>query len=191
MNLPNTMTSARIVLSPIYFVLFFLPEWFNTGTTVSIVLLWIVLVIIELSDLFDGALARKTGQTSDTGKLLDPFADSLSRLTYFLCFTMADIMPVWVFVILLYRDLGVGFVRLLMSRKGVVLSARISGKLKAWIYAIAGVIGLAYYTLHTYIAESTADTVFYYGSFVFFVAAGFIAVWSLVDYVSVLVRKSY
>ncbi len=191
MNLPNSMTSARILMSPIFFVLFFMPEWFNIDPIVPIVLLWLVLFGIELSDLLDGFFARRTGQTSETGKLLDPFADSLSRLTYFLCFTMADVMPVWIFVILLYRDLGVGFVRLLMSRKGVVMSARISGKLKAWIYAVSGLIGLLYYTIHIYAVESTADVVLYYGSYVCFLAAGIIALWSLADYVSVLIRKDY
>ena len=79
--------------------------------------------------------------------MLDPLADSLSRLTYFLCFTVTGIMPAWVLLILVYRDVGVAYVRVLFSRGGVMLSARTSGKVKAWVYAFAGGFGLADFSL--------------------------------------------
>ena len=44
---------------------------------------WLVFALIEISDLLDGHLARNLKQESELGKVLDPFADSLSRLTYF------------------------------------------------------------------------------------------------------------
>ena len=52
----------------------------------STVVLWVLFVVIELSDVFDGMVARRRQIVSDLGKLLDPFADVVSRLTYFIVF---------------------------------------------------------------------------------------------------------
>ena len=189
MTLSNAVTSSRIVLSPLFFVAFFLPRWFDLSEVVSLVILWILFALIEASDLADGAIARRLSQTSDTGKLLDPFADSLSRLTYFLCFTMADIMPVWIFLILLYRDLGVGFIRLMILRRGVTLSARLSGKLKAWIYAFAGIAGLVDFTARVAGFGATSSSVIGAATSGCFYAAGAIAIWSFFDYLSFLLKS--
>lgn len=189
MNLPNMVTGSRIALSPFFFLVFFLPHWFEISATVPVIVVWVLFLLIEFSDLYDGQLARKLDQISDTGKLLDPFADSLSRLTYFLCFTMAGFMPVWVFLIILYRDLTVAFVRLLVSRRGVAMSARRSGKIKALIYAVAGAAGLAYFTVKAVPAasgiEPAAGTIVY----IVFLVAALVAIWSTVDYLSVLFIK--
>ena len=185
----NAVTSSRIVFAPLFFVAFFLPRWFGVPEIVSIIILWTLFILIEISDLVDGQIARKMSQTTDTGKLLDPFADSLSRLTYFFCFTTAGYMPIWIFVVLLYRDLGIGFIRLLILRKGHTLGARISGKLKAWVYAISGIFGLGKLTLGQF-----PDTMVYeivsVVTIVVFYLAGVIAIWSLIDYASVLLRKN-
>ena len=149
-------------------------------------MLIIVFAAIELTDLLDGMLARKLNQTSDLGKVLDPFADSLSRLTYFLCFAFAGIMPIWIFVVVLYRDLSVSFIRLLMAKSGVVMPARLSGKLKAVVYAAAGAAGVLFYFFlksgllpEIIIPLRMIVTLLLY-------AVGAIAVWSLIDYASVL-----
>lgn len=189
MTLPNAITTSRVVMSPLFFIFFFLPRWSGFPDSVSIVVLWVLFVLMEVSDLFDGAVARRLSQTSDTGKLLDPFADSLSRLTYFFCFTTAGLMPIWIFLVLLYRDLGVGFIRLLVLRRGTTLSARVSGKLKAWVYAIAGVFGLLLLTAQIGFSDSLFDSIVSTSAIVIFYAAGAIAVWSLIDYASVLYRK--
>ena len=188
MTISNAVTASRIFLAPLFFVVFFLPRWFGVSELVVIVILWVLFVAIELSDLFDGHIARKLSQTSDTGKLLDPFADSLSRLTYFFCFTSAGYMPIWIFVVLLYRDLGVGFIRLMILRRGAALSARVSGKLKAWIYAVAGGVGLFHLTIEL-LPESLVSKIVSVFTIVVFYSAGAIAIWSLVDYASLLITK--
>jgi CDP-diacylglycerol--glycerol-3-phosphate 3-phosphatidyltransferase len=151
--------------------------------------MWILFGVIEVTDLIDGKIARKLDQISDTGKLLDPFADSLARLTYFLCFTIAGVMEFWIFLIILYRDLGVSFVRLMMARKGIAMSARLSGKLKAVVYAVSGIIGLAMMTLYeTALSDqvlSTAQLV----TTIFFIVSAVVALWSLVDYFLALATR--
>ena len=177
------MTLSRIIFSPAFLLIFFLSQ--THSAILLTVLLWIVFIIIELSDLFDGWVARKRNEVTDLGKLLDPFGDSVSRLTYFLAFLIAGYMPLWIFVLVLYRDLLVSFIRLLVAKRGVAMAARISGKVKAWIYAAAGIAGLV---LHTVDQLHLGESFGWVGPVVFwiFVVTGFTAVWTMVDYSSVL-----
>ena len=142
MTLPNKLTILRIVLSPVFLFFFFADTFLPVSSMAAVSVLIILFAVIELTDLFVGYFARKLNQTSDLGKVLDPFADSFSRLTYFLCFTFTGLMPIWAFVLVLYRDLGVSFIRLLMAKRGIVMPARLSGKIKAVIYAAAGLGGV-------------------------------------------------
>jgi CDP-diacylglycerol--glycerol-3-phosphate 3-phosphatidyltransferase len=80
MNLPNRISIARIILAPLFFVSYFLPIWTGSFNTVSSVLIMSIFLGIELSDFLDGYLARKYNLVSDLGKVLDPFADVLSRI---------------------------------------------------------------------------------------------------------------
>ena len=189
MNLPNKITLARIFLSPAFFCVFYIPRLFEGTSFVPIILLWVIFVAIELTDYIDGKVARKYDQISDTGKLLDPFADSLARLTYFLCFAIAGVMKFWIFLIILYRDLGVGFIRLMMARHGVTMSARLSGKVKALIYALSAVVGLGMLTLQaTSLSESSLDIAELITT-IFFIVSAAAALWSLADYFFALVAR--
>lgn len=143
MNIANALTSLRLVLSPVFFFFAFLPYWTSGQFSVlSTVILWTVFVLVELSDILDGAVARARGIVSDLGKLLDPFADVVSRLTYFLVFAVFNIMPVWMFVLIMWREVGIIFVRMMMMRDGVALAARKGGKTKAVMYAVSSGFGL-------------------------------------------------
>ena len=191
MNLPNKITLARILLSPAFFCVFYIPRWFDISALIPLILLWVLFCLIEVTDLIDGKIARKYDLVSDTGKLLDPFADSLSRLTYFLCFAIAGVVNFWIFLIILYRDLGVGFVRLMMARKGVAMSARLSGKLKAVVYAVSGVVGLGMMTLYETPLSEQALSIAELITTIFFIIAAFVALWSLADYLSALLKRKH
>lgn len=131
------------MLSPVFFVFAFLPLWGDGRfALLSTVVLWVLFAIIELSDMLDGAVARGLGIVSDLGKLLDPFADVVSRLTYFLVFVVLEIMPAWMFLLIMYREVGIIFVRMMMMRDGVALAARKGGKTKAVMYAVSAGLGL-------------------------------------------------
>ena len=189
MNLPNKITLARILLSPAFFCVFYIPRLFESTSIVPIIILWVLFVAIELTDLIDGKVARKYDQISDTGKLLDPFADSLSRLTYFLCFAIGGVMKFWIFLIILYRDLGVGFIRLMMARHGVTMSARLSGKVKAFIYAISAIVGLGMLTLQVTSLSERVLEIAQFITMLFFIVSAAAALWSLADYFSALVAR--
>ncbi len=92
---------------------------------------------MEISDILDGYVARKTNSVTDFGRYLDPVADSMSRLTVFLAFLVVGLIPFWMYLIFLYRDLVVTLIRFICAKKGVVVSARPSGKIKAIIQGMA------------------------------------------------------
>lgn len=138
MNLPNALTLLRLILCPFFLLVYVYPHLFSlSGLQVPTVLI-VLFVLMELSDLFDGYLARKYGQVTELGKLLDPMADSIARTSAFLAFTQPPVsIPVWMVFILLYRDSVVSTLRTLLALKGVALAARKSGKIKAAIQAVA------------------------------------------------------
>ena len=142
MNLPNGLTASRIFLSPVFFLVYFLPLWSGVFLEGSIALIWLLFLYVEFSDMADGEVARRRNQVTDLGKVLDPFADVIARLTYFVCLTASNLMPIWAFIIIMYREFGIVFVRLLMYRRGVALAARRGGKVKTLTYSFAAGAGL-------------------------------------------------
>jgi CDP-diacylglycerol--glycerol-3-phosphate 3-phosphatidyltransferase len=146
MTLADKVTSLRLVLAPVFFVVYLLPEWFpaRSGaiTPVTVPILWILFIISEITDLVDGKIARARREVSDFGKLYDPFADTLVRITYFLCFVLDGVLPAALLAVVLYREFGIQFLRVLMMKKGIAMGARWGGKIKAVTYMAAGVLAL-------------------------------------------------
>lgn len=190
MNLANFLTAIRIMLSPVFLIIFFIPVWtggaFEAG---SVYLIWIIFLIMEFSDLFDGMAARASNQVSDFGKLFDPFADVFSRLTYFLCFVGLGIMPVWVFAIIIYREISILFFRILVMKKGIAMGARMGGKLKAWAYAFAGIGGLIFVSIERLGIFSEIIDALRSVTLVLFILAGIASLVSLLDYL-IYMKKS-
>jgi len=145
-------------------------------------LYWGIFVIMEMTDLLDGKIARKTGAVTDFGKFFDPFADSFSRLTYFFAFTVTGFFPGWVFLLVLYRDITVSFIRLLAMRKNVVISAKRSGKIKAVIYAIACGSVLTLVTIRAIPALSSIIPVFVFLQTALAWITAATAIWTTFDY---------
>jgi CDP-diacylglycerol--glycerol-3-phosphate 3-phosphatidyltransferase len=141
MNVPNLLTLGRIILAPAFLGLFMYH--LNDPQAWLAWLLVGIFALGEITDLLDGVLARKLHQISELGKLLDPFADVVSRLTYFLVLLLADVLPFWFFSIILYRELGITFWRLYLVQHHVVLGANMGGKTKAWLYFVVSLLGLA------------------------------------------------
>lgn len=171
-----------MVLAPLFFICFFIPEWSNSHYIATTIILWILAVIIEISDVVDGWLARKIGKITDFGKLFDPFSDVVCRLTYFTCFIFAGIMPVWIFALVLFRELGIIYVRYFANERGIVLAARRGGKLKSLFYSISTFAGLL-----TLSAVRASFLPHLYGHFriatlILFAIAGTLALISLLDY---------
>jgi CDP-diacylglycerol--glycerol-3-phosphate 3-phosphatidyltransferase len=180
------LTLGRIVLAPVFFVLW---ELAKTGPAAWLIGVWVVFALIEVSDLLDGHLARALGQESELGKVLDPFADSVSRLTYFICFAGSGIVPLWILLTLVYRDVAVAYIRVMASKGKALMAARLSGKLKAWVYAVAGAGGICVFSLRVTGWLSSARAAIEGFSLGLFIVAAAVAIWSLSDYAVFLVRN--
>jgi len=104
-------------------------------------ILLFLLSVSELSDAFDGFFARKFHQVTDLGKVLDPMADSIYRISVFLTFTRPPVsLPLLLVFVFLYRDSVISTLRTICALKGFALAARASGKVKAIIQAISAII---------------------------------------------------
>ncbi len=132
------LTLGRIVICPIFLVVYlFYPQMGISLVAVPYILLALLLVC-ELSDVFDGVVARRQKQVTELGKILDPMADSIVRLSTFLCFTQGLIkLPLLIVLIFVVRDAVISTLRTLCALRGTALAARPSGKLKAVLQAIA------------------------------------------------------
>ena len=136
MNLAHYFTLLRIFLSPLFPLLYLGREWLGIPLLYLPYVLLVLLIISEFSDVIDGFLARKRNQVTDLGKILDPMADSITRISLFLTFTQGFVqLPLMIVLVFLYRDFFISTLRTLCALRGLALAARISGKLKAIIQA--------------------------------------------------------
>lgn len=142
MSLPNVLSFSRILLGPLFLLAFSFRDVVDHPA--YIVVLVVAYVYLEVSDVLDGWIARKYNLVTELGKVLDPFADVISRLTFFLCFVQAGLFPVVLFALILYRELGITFLRSLMFRRGISVAANYWGKAKAVGYTVASLAGFTY-----------------------------------------------
>ena len=124
MNLPNKITLARIVLAFIFMILLFCKGVVAKSAALA------VFTIASISDYLDGYLAKKYNQISDFGKIMDPIADKVLTLAAFLAFVEMSLIPAWMLVIIIMREMLITGIRLTALRNKEVLHAGIGGKHK-------------------------------------------------------------
>lgn len=178
-TLPNLVTWSRVVLSvPVIMLLV-------SGSQAALWWALVLMFISEVSDGVDGWVARRTGQVSAVGKILDPMSDSIYRICVFTAFVANGWMPVWMLLIFVWRDLIVSYLRLIAERFITTMAARRSGKWKAVAQGVAqGAVVLAYALLGTE-PGGTVD-VLLWG--VLLLAAG-VTLYSLVDYAASVAKR--
>jgi CDP-diacylglycerol--glycerol-3-phosphate 3-phosphatidyltransferase len=135
MNLATMLTLSRVVIAPVFAVVFIAGAQ-HPDTTGWIWICALLALLIELSDAFDGHIARSRNQVTDFGKIFDPVADSLSRQTIFISFMVAGFIPWWLYIVFFYRDGLLQLLRIICASGGFVLAARTSGKAKAVLQGI-------------------------------------------------------
>lgn len=144
MNLPNKLTVTRLVMAPLFFVAFFFSDIVpSVNPYLYCALLVVMYIVMELTDLLDGKIARRRKLVTDLGKVLDPFADVICHLTFFTCLLSCGIMPVWAYIFILWREFAQSFTRMLMMGKGKAMAANIFGKAKTCLYALTCICGFA------------------------------------------------
>jgi len=145
-HLPNAITLARIVLSPLFILFFSLGgDWFLAAFMVGL--------LFEITDFLDGAIARHNNTVTGLGKLFDPLADSISRFTVFLCLLASGYADIFAVALIFYRDILVASVRTVAAYENVIVAARLSGKLKAVFQSLGITAVLIIILMHRHAAE--------------------------------------
>ena len=126
MNLPNKLTLMRVILIPVYLVLWHLEFPGNNYAALA------VFIVASLTDFLDGYIARKYNLVTDFGKFMDPLADKMLVLTAMTCFCAMGRFPDWALVIVMAREFAVSGLRLVAVDNGRVIAAGWSGKVKTF-----------------------------------------------------------
>lgn len=126
MNLPNKITLARILLTFIFMVCLFM-----SGLLWKIAALC-VFIIAAFSDYLDGFIAKKYDIRSDFGRIMDPVADKILTLAAFLAFVEMKLVPAWMVVIIIMRELLITSIRLRALAHNEILAAGMGGKHKTF-----------------------------------------------------------
>src|ERR1700722_803472 len=145
MNLPNLLTLLRIFFVPLL-VATLLAEgtrWQGMIPAARDVFALAIFLVAAVTDLLDGYLARRWGQVTTVGTLLDPIADKL--LVSAALVSLVDIhrVPAWIVILIIGREFAVSGLRSIAAASGYMISASELGKTKraAQVAAIALVIG--------------------------------------------------
>lgn len=124
MNLANRLTISRILLAGI-----FVFSLFVKGPGAKFFALAVFLTAC-ITDYYDGYIARKQNAITDFGRLIDPVADKILILGAFLAFVEMKIIPAWMVMVIIARELIITGIRMLALSQKKVLSAEIVGKHK-------------------------------------------------------------
>ena len=131
---PTYLTIARMILSILFMIFVLIPE------TWSRIVALILFITGAISDLIDGKWARKQKIVTDLGAFLDPLADKMLVNLAFLALTTLNIVPVWIFAIILVRDFAVDGMRMMVARSNITVAASFYGKLKTTFQMTALII---------------------------------------------------
>lgn len=136
MNPAHFLTLLRLLLSPVFPILYLGHDYLGISLFWLPYILLGLLIICESTDIFDGMLARRRNEVTDLGKILDPMADCVIHTSLFLTFTQGFVqLPVFLVLVFLYREFFIAALRTLCALKGVALAARFSGKMKTLLQA--------------------------------------------------------
>lgn len=151
MSIANYFTFSRILIAPLFLIVYLEHNALGIADILLPYFLLALLAVSELSDALDGYLARRYNQVTDLGKVLDPMADSIARISMFLTFTLEPVkLPMLLVFILLYRDSVVSTIRTLCALRGFTLAARTSGKIKAVVQGFAACVILLLMIPHSH-----------------------------------------
>jgi CDP-diacylglycerol--glycerol-3-phosphate 3-phosphatidyltransferase len=135
-NLPNALTMFRLAVVPLFAVLLLSEGGMDDDRRIWATLFFAGAII---TDRYDGMIARRTNQVTEFGKLADPIADKALTGTALLGLSILGLLPWWVTVVILFREVGVTVLRFWVIRHGVIAASR-GGKAKTVLQALA--IGL-------------------------------------------------
>jgi len=136
LNVANFITLLRVLLAPPIVLL--LLYWQQHPQNMSYKLIaGVIFVIAALTDKVDGYYARKNDTVTNLGQFLDPLADKLLMLPVMGALCYIKLLPLWVLIVILVREVMVSVIRVIGARRGVSFPASWSGKAKMFSQVIA------------------------------------------------------
>ena len=155
MTLPNQLTILRIILTPV-FLFFFLSDliWMKQ---VSVA----IYIVAALTDWYDGWLARKFNYITSWGKFWDPLADKILTSAAFIGFAIVDLLPWWMVIIIVGRDVIITLLRAFSDMKNYNFTTSYYAKWKTLLQMI-----FLYYLLILYVAQYTPEINSIYGNII-------------------------
>lgn len=185
MNLPNKLTLFRILLIPVFMVLFFVD--FTCHRLVAMG----VFIVASLTDFLDGYIARKNNLVTNLGKFLDPIADKMlvASALIAICVTAPVVDPQQTYVIcvavfttvILSRELMISGFRIVAASKNVVLAADMTGKVKTVLQMVGTIILLPIADIALF--NVTVAQILYYVGFAILALATVMSIVSAVNYI--------
>lgn len=126
MNLPNKLTTFRVILIP-FFVFFMLaPNMTGINHYIAVA----IFIVASLTDLLDGKIARKYNLVTNFGKFMDPLADKLLVCSAMICLIQTGQLAAWIVVIIIAREFIISGFRLVAADNDIVIAASYWGKFK-------------------------------------------------------------
>lgn len=146
MVLPNQLTVLRIILTPV-FLYFFLSE-----DPLFIQISLGIYIIAALTDWYDGWLARKFNYITEWGKFWDPLADKILTSVVFIGFVIVNLLPLWMVILIIFRDLSVTLLRVYADSRGYSFRTTYYAKWKTMLQMI-----FLYYLLILFVAKNSSE----------------------------------
>ena len=131
MNLPNALTTSRLVAIPPLMVLLLVRFPFHDQIAAAL------FILFSLTDTMDGQIARRQGKVTNLGKFLDPLADKLFVLSVLIVLVQEGLVAAWVVVLIFARELLITLLRTSAAGQGQVLAAAPLGKTKTVTQVVA------------------------------------------------------
>lgn len=133
MNIPNMISVFRILLVPIYLLVFF------SNLENRFILAGLIFILAGISDVLDGNIARKYNLTTKLGALLDPVADKLMLFAVLISYTVEKIIPIWILLALGAKEivLVIGASILYLFKGNQVLPSNKYGKVATFSFYVA------------------------------------------------------
>jgi CDP-diacylglycerol--glycerol-3-phosphate 3-phosphatidyltransferase len=172
MNLPNRLTLARILLSPVLAVLLLIE---NPAPQIAAIA---VFLIAALTDLLDGRLARSMNLITDFGKLMDPIADKILVMIALVALCAQSRVHPSIAMITLAREFIISGVRIAAAKRDILIAADAAGKLKTVVQMIA----LPLVILSTGAHYALFSLLYWPAQGLLYLSA-LLSVWSLIQYV--------
>jgi CDP-diacylglycerol--glycerol-3-phosphate 3-phosphatidyltransferase len=143
MNLPNKLTIARILLSPVFMIFFLIDNVYSRYFAT------LIFLVAALTDLYDGYIARKYRVVTGFGKFMDPLADKILVSTAFISFVALGYVKAWMILVIIVREFFITGLRSLAAYKGMVIMPTILAQVKTFSQMTVIAIILIFTNLET------------------------------------------